>query len=264
MNSNKKSLKIFGITIWRICAYLIIYSVIGFIIETLYAILLYNVLESRKSFLYGPFCAIYGIGATLMILFIKKYFNKNNYTLFLGGFVIGSIVEYTINYLGELTTSVKWWDYSNQFLNINGRICLLYSFLWGILSIFIIKFFNPKIDKFLNWLKQKFNPKLSKLIIIFSIIFLLIDYIITGVAISLCLLRKSVENNLNIKNKEKAQKLYSYIYNNEKLSDFINYFWNDNKMLITFPNLNILLQDGTIVYIKNLTPNVKTYYYKFK
>ena len=52
---NKKTVTIFGFSLWRISAYFILYSVVGFIIETLFAIINYKVLESRQSFLYGPF-----------------------------------------------------------------------------------------------------------------------------------------------------------------------------------------------------------------
>ena len=45
----------------RACAYFIIYSFLGFIIETLFALINYGVLESRQGFLYGPFCCIYGL-----------------------------------------------------------------------------------------------------------------------------------------------------------------------------------------------------------
>ena len=42
----KKHLKIFGITCWRLFAYFIIYSVIGFIVETLFGLAKYGTLES--------------------------------------------------------------------------------------------------------------------------------------------------------------------------------------------------------------------------
>lgn len=42
-------------------AYFIIYSFLGFVIETLFAFINYGVLESRQGFLYGPFCCIYGV-----------------------------------------------------------------------------------------------------------------------------------------------------------------------------------------------------------
>lgn len=51
----KKTLKIFGYSTWRIVAYFIIYSFMGFMIETLFALINYKVLESRRCFLYGPF-----------------------------------------------------------------------------------------------------------------------------------------------------------------------------------------------------------------
>lgn len=82
-----KKLKIAGISIWRILAYFIIYSIIGYLIETIYALVIYGVIESRQSFLYGPFCSIYGIGAVIMICALQKVKDKPH-TLFLGGFIV--------------------------------------------------------------------------------------------------------------------------------------------------------------------------------
>ena len=92
--------------------------------------------------MYGPFCGIYGFGAVVLILSLR-FFDKNNYTLFLGGCLTGSIVEYTMSFLGELLFNARWWDYSKRFLNINGRICLLYALFWGILSLVLMKMINP-------------------------------------------------------------------------------------------------------------------------
>ena len=63
LRKEKKRFTILGISIWELLAYFIIYSVAGYIIETLFALVRYGVLESRQSFLYGPFCSIYGVGA---------------------------------------------------------------------------------------------------------------------------------------------------------------------------------------------------------
>ena len=46
---------IFGISIWKLLTYFIIYSVIGYVLETLFGIVTKGVWESRQSFLYGPF-----------------------------------------------------------------------------------------------------------------------------------------------------------------------------------------------------------------
>lgn len=263
MKDKKRSFKILGISIWRLLAYFIIYSFIGFVIETLFALFMYNVLESRQSFLYGPFCGIYGVGAVIMIMFLNKYFNKNNHILFLGGFIVGSVVEYLISLIGELMLNVRWWDYSNRFLNINGRICLLYSIFWGLLAIYLMKVINPRVDKLINWLKTKININVAKTLTLITTILLFIDCVASGFAISFCLIRKSVENNLNIANKEQTIEAYNKIYGNEKLKEFIYKYWNDEKMVLTYPNLTLKLEDGKIMYVKDLTPEIKPYYHKF-
>lgn len=125
----KKKFTILGMSIWRVLAYFIIYSILGYLIETLFGLVTKGVIESRQSFLYGPFCAIYGLGAVIMIGLLQ-YFKKNNFTLFFGGFLIGSVVEYLVSLFGEMMLHVKWWDYSNMPLNINGRICVYFSIFW--------------------------------------------------------------------------------------------------------------------------------------
>ena len=263
MKDKKRSFKILGISIWRLLAYFIIYSFIGFVIETLFALFMYNVLESRQSFLYGPFCGIYGVGAVIMIMFLNKYFNKNNHILFLGGFIVGSVVEYLISLIGEMMLNVRWWDYSNRFLNINGRICLLYSIFWGLLAIYLMRVINPRVDKLINWLKTKISINVAKTLTFITTILLFIDCVASGFAISFCLIRKSVENNLNIANKKQTIEAYNKIYGNEKLKEFIYKYWNDEKMVLTYPNLTLKLEDGKSMYVKDLTPEIKPYYHKF-
>ena len=138
IKKEKKKITILGINLWEILAYFIIYSIAGYFIETSFALIRYGVLESRQSFLYGPFCSIYGIGAVVMIIFLQ-YFKKNNITLFIGGFLIGSITEYLVSLIGEWILHVKWWDYSNMPFNLNGRICISYSIFWGVLAIILMK-----------------------------------------------------------------------------------------------------------------------------
>ena len=61
LSTSKKEYVNEKISLCRIFAYFIIYSFLGFIIETLFALINYGVLESRQGFLYGPFCCIYGV-----------------------------------------------------------------------------------------------------------------------------------------------------------------------------------------------------------
>lgn len=258
----KKKITIMGLSIWRILAYFIIYSVVGYIIETLFGIVTKGRWESRQSFLYGPFCAIYGLGAAIMIIFLHKYSKKYN-TLFIGGFIVGSIVEYLVSWIGEMILGVKWWDYSDMPLNINGRICVYFSLFWGFLALYLIASFNPKIDKMIDWIKSKISIKALKTLTLSVTIILLIDCIITAFAMSFFLIRMIAQNDLNVPKKEIVIRKYEDIYNNEKLSNFIYKYWGDRKMIRTFPNIKVEDVDGNIIYIDCLLKDIQPYYFKF-
>ena len=259
--NKKKSFTIMGLSIWRLLAYFIIYSVAGYIIETAFGIITKGTWESRQSFLYGPFCAIYGLGATIMIMFLHEY-SKRYTRLFIGGFIVGSIVEYLVSLIGELILGVKWWDYSDMPLNINGRICVYFSLFWGFLALYLIASLNPRIDKLINWVKGKFSLKALKTLTLTVTIILAIDCIITAFAMSFFLIRMIAQNDLNVPNKEIVLEKYDDIYSNKKLSDFIYKYWGDRKMIRTFPNIKVQDVDENIIYIDSLLRDIQPYYMK--
>lgn len=260
----KKHIKIAGITLWRIVAYFIIYSVVGFIIETIFGILTKGVLESRKSFLYGPFCSIYGLGAVLMILPLQR-FKKNNYTLFAAGFVIGSIIEYLVSLIGELIFHIKWWDYSDQILNLNGRICVLFSLFWGLLAIYLMSDINKRVDKLIDFLKKKISMGILKTAVVLVSIFLAFDLGITAYALQMFTIRIVYDNNLNVANKQYIDEQYEKIYvKDTKQKEFILKYFDDEKMIKTFPNIKIEDVDGNILFYRKYVKGIKPYYYNFR
>lgn len=261
-NKVKKNKTIFGFSIWRLIAYFIIYSVLGFVIETAFGAVTKGVIESRKSFLYGPFCAIYGLGAVVMILCLQP-FKKNNNTLFWGGFVAGSVIEYLVSLIGELIFHVIWWDYSDMPLNINGRVCVYFSISWGLLGIYLVSYINPKIDKLINFIKRKISDKALKIIEMITAVFLIVDCLLTAYALKAFYIRMVKLHNINIGNVEMIDKEYDKMYGNKKKSDFIYKYWGDEKMIKTLPNLKLQDNDGKIVYFDSLLPDIQTYYYKF-
>ena len=257
--NDKKSFSIMGISIWRLFAYFIIYSIGGYIIETIFGIITKGVWESRQSFLYGPVCAIYGLGAVIIIMFLHKFSKRYN-ILFFGGFILGSVVEYLVSYIGEMLLHVKWWDYSNMPLNINGRICVYFSIFWGFLAMYLVASLNLKVDKLINWIKSKCNLKALKTVTLTTIIILIIDCIITAFAMSFFLVRMIVQNNINVPHKEMVVEEYNKIYNNEKLSKFIYKYWGDRKMIRTFPNIKVQDVNGNLVYIDGYLKDIQPYY----
>lgn len=257
----KKQFTIFGFTIWRLLAYFIIYSIIGYIIETLFCIARYGVWESRQSFLYGPFCSIYGLGAVVIILCLH-HFKKNYNTIFIGGCIVGSILEYVISWVGEKIFNVRWWDYSQMPLNLNGRICLLYSIFWGGLALYLMISLNPKVDKLIDWFKKKINVNILKTVIIVLVIGMIIDAIITAYAITAFRVRIVKEYNIDVPNKAEMDSLYEYMYSNEKIAEFTYKHFDDKTMLTTFPRLKIESSDQKIIYFSSILTDIQPYYYK--
>lgn len=253
MEKNRKK-----VDIWSIFMYLILYSIAGFAIETVFGAFTKGVVESRKSFLYGPFCAIYGIGAIAMIVLLKK--QKSLWKLFFGGAVIGAVVEYAMSFFCEIFFGVKWWDYSHMFLNINGRTCLFYAVSWGLLAIALIKFVNPYVDKFIENLRQK--KVLFEVTTVLLIAFFTVDAAVAGYAIKVFYYRVSAENNLNVIDKEEAKAKYLQIENGNNFASLINNYYDDKKMIKIYPNIMIEEENKNKVYVESLVDGVQPYYFR--
>ena len=263
-NSEKKQISkkvkkgIFGYSFWQILEYFIVYSILGYVIETLYGLLTKGVIESRQSMLYGPFCCIYGLGA-ICLLCIPKSAKKNNWTLFIAGFIIGSVVEYIVSWVGEVIFNIKWWDYSNFPLNINGRVCVYFSIFWGILTICLNKVINPTVDKVLG----KVPIKILHLLTVIIMVFMGFDFIISSFALKMFETRLIYNYNLEVQGAEDYYEKYLDIYqNNPGLKEFVDKVFSDEKMLKTFPNIKFTLQDGSILLVKDILTDIKPYYIK--
>lgn len=244
------------ITFKRILAYFIIYSLLGFIIETIFGMLTKGVVESRQSCLYGPFCCIYGLGAAVMIPVLQK-FKKRNWTLFLAGAIEGSIVEYIISWVGEMIFHIKWWDYSNMPFDINGRICLLFTIFWGILALVLIRLINPYIERFID----KIPAKLFGIITIGGTILLIIDLLITAFGLQVFYTRFINTYNLNLK-EDKYLMVSQDVLDNKVIQKLSNTMFSDEKILRTFPNIKFKDDDGNIIWVKDILTDIQPYYFK--
>lgn len=133
-----------GFPLSNLFLYFILYSCLGWVMETCYC----SILEHRlvpRGFLYGPICPIYGGGVTLMILFFTPL--KKNLVLFYAvAVVVMTSWEYFVGWVLEVTTHVKYWDYSQYRFNLKGRVCLWVALTWGILSYIVIFFIHPPIQ----------------------------------------------------------------------------------------------------------------------
>ena len=125
-------------------AYFILYAFLGWVCEDLYCGIPAKKFINR-GFFYGPYCPIYGVGALLVLyplLFVKDY----PILVFILGVIITSTLEYITSWVMEILFKTRWWDYSERFMNINGRVCLLNSTLFGIMSIVVVYIIHPVIQ----------------------------------------------------------------------------------------------------------------------
>lgn len=220
--------------------------------ETIYAIFTKGMLESRKSFLYGPFCIVYGIAAITLIFTLRK-FKGNKIKLFLYGMIVGCTVEYLSSYIGEVLFHIKWWDYSDAFLNINGRTCLFYAILWGGLSIILIEYVNPFIDSCIDKIIDRVSNIFLKFSVLAITLFMSIDGLITCYALDNFLVRVANDYEINIKGVE-----------TDEVNDIkFGKMFSDEKMMMTYPNISIVNDKNEVVYLESVLTNVKNYYYKF-
>lgn len=255
---SKFKISVFEYNIWQILQYFIIYSFVGFIIETIYGLLTEGVIESRQSMLYGPFCCVYGLGAICLIC-MPKQAKKNNWTLFGAGFIIGSIVEYLISWIGDCIFHVKWWDYTDLAFNINGRVCLIFSIFWGILTVLLNKSINPKVDEMID----KIPVKKINTITMVLIIFMFIDFLISSFALKMFYTRLVYNYDLEVQGIEEYYEEYLSMYKeNQELRDLVDTLFSDKKMLKTFPNLKLTLKDGNILLVSDVLVDIKPYYIK--
>lgn len=121
--------------------YFTIYSILGWICECIYCAAIDKVWVNR-GFLNGPVCPVYGFGAMFVILLLQG-FKDNIALLFIMAVIVTTTLEYITAVILENAFHLKWWDYSNYKLNYKGRICVLNSTLFGLLSLFLIEILQP-------------------------------------------------------------------------------------------------------------------------
>lgn len=109
-----------------------------------------------------------------MILLLNRYL-KDPIALFVMAVVICSVIEYSTSFIMEKLFNARWWDYSNNKFNINGRICLETMIPFGFAGLILMYMINPLITKFLLLIP---NVILNVIAIIIFILFL-IDNIIS-------------------------------------------------------------------------------------
>lgn len=138
---------------WAECILLFaVYSLLGWICESTCCSIQAKKFINR-GFLNGPFCPIYGVGALLIIKLLAP-FSANIIVLYLASLFLTSILEYFTGFAMEKLFHAKWWDYSNRKFNINGRVCLRNSLLFGVMALALMYLVHPFVERIIS----RFSP----------------------------------------------------------------------------------------------------------
>ena len=163
INQNKMSTFYKYVYIFLVCC------VVGFTVETLWCLIKNGYIESRQSLVYGPFSVAYGMGGVLLTAVLSRFTDSSLWKVFLIAFAVGTVAEYICSLGQEIVFGSVAWDYSHLPLNINGRVCLLYSIFWGVLGVVWIKIVMPLTDKLFSRIPMSINHIIIWLFIIFFI-----------------------------------------------------------------------------------------------
>ena len=131
----------------------ILYSFLGWVWETAFCSIRAGHFINR-GFLNGPIIPVYGFGAVFVIIALSlsaphipvhlPYIDIP--IVFIAGMIICTILEYITAVILESAFHIRWWDYSKQRFNFQGRICLKSALFFGVMSVVIIYIVQPVIS----------------------------------------------------------------------------------------------------------------------
>jgi len=140
---------------WYLISYVFMFffvaSLIGYVCEVVYCSVVDKYFEWNRGFLLGPYVPIYGVGTVVIIYLLRDYYHDPK-ALFALSFLICTILEYITSFVMERLFKVRWWDYSTIPFNINGRVCLLNSVLFGVAGVIVVYFLRPLVLNVFNFI----------------------------------------------------------------------------------------------------------------
>lgn len=164
-----------------VCRYFIwfiLYSVMGWIYESIFCTINERKWANR-GFLFGPVCPIYGVGVVIMMA-VWQMLQRQGVTVvpwqvFVLAAVGSAALEYVTSWVLEQLFHARWWDYTNMPLNINGRICLPASILFGLAGMLVsYVLYQPTMD-----LTAAVSPELIEVVALLLAILISIDATLT-------------------------------------------------------------------------------------
>lgn len=131
-------------------------SWMGWVYEVFLEVIVYRWGYSDRGVLTGPYCPIYGFGAVLLLLCLRRLMETRirigrvsltPMMVFIGIIGMTTAVELAASYFMEWTSGGWAWDYTRFTPNFQGRIALNPSLRFGVGGMVILYFFYPWLQK---------------------------------------------------------------------------------------------------------------------
>ncbi len=164
--------ELFGSDVYHLIAAFIIYSVLGWFVESVYMSFCNHRLTNR-GFAKGPFCPIYGFGAVIGYLVLNPL-SGHYVTLYLTGAFLATTFEYLVGIMMQKLLGEVWWDYTEKPMNYKGIICLESTIAWGFYAIIITMFLHERVLHLIDAMDVAYGRILC--IVILAIV--TVDYLI--------------------------------------------------------------------------------------
>jgi uncharacterized membrane protein len=155
-------------------------GIVGWIIELFFRRFVSQKKWVNPGFLTGPCLPLYGFG-TVIFYFLSSFdystltpFPFIGYALeiiFIGAAL--TVVEYVAGLIFIKGMKVKLWDYSDQWGNIQGIICPLFTLVWTLFGAFYVFVLKAPMIAFTDWVVS--NSLTSSLLIGFAYGILSVD-----------------------------------------------------------------------------------------
>lgn len=145
--------------VWHLVLLFFAFSFAGWLWEVGIHIVTQGIFVNRGT-MYGPWLPIYGCGAVLVLLLLRKVF-KNPPLTFVVSMVVCSIIEYFASWYLEKAHGIRWWDYSGYFMNLNGRICLEGAVVFGLACCLVVYFVGPLLGELIDKMPPQRRMALS-------------------------------------------------------------------------------------------------------
>ena len=137
-----------SMTMYQVLWFFMIYSILGWGAEVAYHALTMGKVINR-GFLNGPMCPIYGFGMLSILMVFNSISEEpggnNAFALFLGGAALATSIELFGGWMLDKLFHLRWWDYTDEPFNLHGYICLKFSVIWGLGTVFIYRIVHPTI-----------------------------------------------------------------------------------------------------------------------